>query len=152
MSHLALQRAAGVVAALALLVLGGCATLSRDGGIDAVQRLARERIGNDATLPHKDSDPAATSAATRELLREPLTAEGAVQIAFLHNATLKASLAELGIGEADLVQAGRLPNPRFSYSNKRNAEVATIDRTLMVSVLSLLTLPLTQAVAATKSR
>jgi outer membrane protein TolC len=138
-------RAASMV--LALLVLAGCATLSPDGGIDAVQTLARERIGQDAMLPRKDTDQAATIAATRDLLRKPLTVEEAVQIALLHNAGLKASLAELGISDADLVQAGRLPNPRFTYSNRRNGDLTTIDRTVMVSVMSLLTMPLAKQVA-----
>src|SRR5439155_19666777 len=95
----------------------------------------------------KDEDPAATAARTREMLGKPLTLDEAVQIALLNNAGLKASLAELGISEADLVQAGRLPNPRFTYSNKRNSDITTIDRTVMVSVLSLLTMPLAQQVA-----
>ena len=133
--------------ALALLILSGCATLSPDGSVGAVQTIARERLGNDATLPRKDADPAAAVAATRELLRTPLTVEAAVQIALLNNAELKASLAQLGIGEADLVQAGRLPNPRFTYSNRRSSELTTIDRTVMVSVMSLLTMPLALQVA-----
>ncbi len=140
-----LLRTAGT--ALALLLLAGCVTLSPDGGIDKVQALARERIGNDATLPRKDADPAATAAATRELLQKPLTVEAAVRIALLNNADLKSSLAEVGISEADLVQAGRLPNPGFSFGNKRNSEVTTIDRSVMVSVMSLLTMPLAQEVA-----
>jgi hypothetical protein len=81
-------------------------------------------------------DAAATLAATRELLRNPLSVDDAVQVALLNNAGLKASLAELGIGEADLVQASRLPNPRFTFSNRRNSEITTIDRTVMISVMS----------------
>ena len=133
--------------ALISAAVAACATVSPDGGVDAVQILARERIGNGATLPHKKADPAATVAATRELLRKPIAVEDAVQIALLNNAGLKASVAELGISEADLVQAGRLPNPRFTYSNRRNGDLTTIDRTVMVSVMSLLTMPLAQQVA-----
>ena len=133
--------------ALMSAAVAACATVSPDGGVDAVQILARERIGNGATLSRKGADPAATLAATRELLRKPLTGEDAVQVALLNNAGLKASLAELGISEADLVQAGRLPNPRFTYSNRRNGDLTTIDRTVMVSVMSLLTMPLAQQVA-----
>ena len=132
--------------ALALLALAGCATVLPDAGLDVVQTLVRERVGKDATLP----GPAAIAAgvaATRDLLGKPLDVDGAVQIALLNNAGLKASLAELGIGAADLVQAGRLPNPRFTFSNKRNSGVTTIDRTVMFSVTSLLTIPLAQEVA-----
>jgi len=131
----------------ALLFLAGCATLSPDAGIDRVQTLASERLGQDTTLPRKDADPEVTAAATRDLLREPLTVDAAVRIALLNNAGLKASLAELGIMDADLVQAGRLPNPRFTFGNRRNSEVTTIERTVMFSVMSLLTMPLAQEVA-----
>ena len=103
---------------IAMVALGGCATVSPDAGVDAVQTLARERIGNDATIQGKTTDPAATAAATRAILGRPLTAEAAVQLALLHNPALRASLAELGVGEADVIQAARLPNPHFSFSNK----------------------------------
>ena len=131
----------------ALLFLAGCATFSPDGGIDNVQALARERIGKDAELPRRDADPAAAADATRALLRQPLTVETAVRIALLNNADMKAKLAELGISEADVVQAGRIPNPGFVFSNKRNSEVVTIERTVTVSLMALLTMPLAQEVA-----
>lgn len=131
---------------LALFALTSCATLSPDSGIESVQALARDRIGGDVTLPTKAST--ATPSITRELLGKPLTVDDAVQIALQNNAGLKANLAELGISEADLVQAGRLPNPRFMYSNRRNSEMTTIDRTVIVGVLALLTMPLAQQVAA----
>jgi outer membrane protein TolC len=145
MSTARFRRIRTAFALLALIALTSCATLSPDGGIDSVQALARDRIGKEVALAPKDS--AATTAVIRELLRKPLAVEDAIQIALLNNAGLKASLAELGISEADLVQAGRLPNPRFTYSNRRNSEITTIDRTVMVSVLSLLTMPLAQQLA-----
>src|SRR5207247_2508163 len=46
------------------------------------------------------------------------------------------------------VQASRLRNPRFSYSNRQSSDAATIDRTVMVNVMALLTMPLAQKVAA----
>lgn len=134
-------------ALLALLFLAGCATLSPDGGVDKVQSLVRERVGDDVTLPQKDADQESVATATRALLKSPLTVEAAVQVAMLNNAGLKVRLAEVGISEADLIQAGRLPNPGFSFSNKRNSDVTTIDRTVMVSVMALLTMPLAQEVA-----
>jgi hypothetical protein len=53
------------------------------------------------------------------LLAQPLTADAAVQLALLNNSGLKASLTELGIAEAELVQAGRLRNPAFSFGRVR---------------------------------
>jgi len=45
--------------------------------------------------------------------------DDAVQIALLKKRGLQTSYAELGIAEADLVQAGRLRNPRFAYLSVR---------------------------------
>jgi len=140
--------AARRAAALLLTVaLAGCASLSPDGGVERVQTLARERLGSDASLPAKDGDPAQAAATTRELLQQPLTADTAVRVALLNNPGLKAGLAEVGISEAELVQANRLPNPGFSFSNKGNGEVKTIERSVMFSVMALLTMPLAQEVA-----
>ncbi len=138
-------RSAGLL--IMVLGLGACATMSPDGGVGKVQDLVRDRIGKDATLPKIDADPAAIASTARALLAQPITVDDAVQIALLNNAGVKASLAELGISESDLVQAGRIPNPRFAFGNKRNSDVTTIDRLLMVNVLSLVTLPLAQEVA-----
>jgi outer membrane protein TolC len=72
----------------------------------------------------------------------------AVEVALLNSPAVRASLADLGIAEADLVQAGRLANPRFIFGSKRNGEAVTIDRTLLFNVMSLVMLPLTRDVAA----
>ena len=47
------------------------------------------------------------------LLAKPLTVDAAVQIALLNNPGLQATLEELGIAQADLVQAGLLSNPKL---------------------------------------
>ena len=124
------------------VALGGCATFSPDGGMNDVHRLAQERIGAPARALQSPTEAGGRDAAVRALLGKPLTADGAVEAALLNNPGLQARLADLGIAEADLVQAGWLRNPVFAYSNKRNAHVTTIDRAVLVSVASLLTIPL----------
>src|SRR4029453_2961119 len=47
----------------------------------------------------------------RSLLQRKLTAEDAVQIAMLNNRDLQAVYTELGLAQADLVQAGLFKNP-----------------------------------------
>jgi outer membrane protein TolC len=148
MRRMEITSARTACAALALLTLVGCSTMSSDTGIGNVELIARERISTDLRLPRSGGDASASSEKTRELLARPLSAEDSVQIALLNNSDLKARLAELGISESDLVQAGRIPNPRFTFSNRRNNDITTIDRTVMVSVMSLLTMPLAQGVAA----
>src|SRR5207247_6487794 len=47
------------------------------------------------------------------LLQDTLTVDGAIQVALLNNRNLQALYAELGVAQADLVQAGLLKNPMF---------------------------------------
>lgn len=130
------------VAVVTAAVMSGCASFSPDGGMDDVRGLAQERIGAPARALRGPGDPGDARAAVDALLRQPLTADAAVEVALLNNPALQARLAELGIAEADLVQSGRIRNPVFAYSNKRNAHATTIDRAIIVSVASLVTLPL----------
>ena len=130
-----------------VLLVGGCATLSPDGGTKAVHDLVAARTGDRYALPDRATSPASPSEAVRELLAAPLTPETAVQVALYSNPGLKASLAELGIAEADLLQARRLANPRFTFSDRRGGDMATIERSVLVNVMSLVTMPLAQRVA-----
>ncbi len=99
------------------------------------------------TLPDAGAKLTSTSAIVKEALAQPLTADAAVQLAVLNNPRLKVAFSGLGIAEADLVQAGRLSNPIFIFSNKRSSEAQSIERTLLFNLLSLVTMPLRQAVA-----
>ena len=47
------------------------------------------------------------------LLEDALMADKAVQVALLNNRELQAMYTELGVAQADLVQAGLLTNPVF---------------------------------------
>lgn len=122
------------------LALAGCATVPPDPGRAEVEALVQERVGTSVTLP--GADAAAGKEATRALVAEPLTADTAVQIALLNHPTVASRLAGLGIAAADVAQAQRLPNPRFAFGNKRNAQITTIDRAVMINVMALLTMPL----------
>ncbi|MFT3718478.1 TolC family protein [Pseudorhodoferax sp.] len=120
---------------LAALLLAGCAGFSPDGGMDRVAALARERTGH---APRPGAEAAARAA---ELLRAPLTADGAVELALLQHRGLQARLAALGVAEADFVRAGRLANPVFGFGRLRAGSALEIDRSLMFDLLGLLTLP-----------
>lgn len=122
--------------------IAGCATFSPDGGMNEVRQLAQDRVGTPASAVSTAGDVAAVRNGVDALLAQPLTIDSAVEIALLNNPGLQARLAELGIAEADLVQAGRLRNPVFAYSNKRNSEITQIDRTLLVNVAALIFMPL----------
>jgi len=132
-----------VVAAFA----AGCATFSEDGGMDDVRKLAADRIAGKVELARAGEDGDAIPAQTKRLLARPLGVEEAVQIALLNNPGLQASYAELGIAEAELVQAGRLRNPSFDYLNTWHGSDRKLEWSLLFPIIDLLTLPLRTKVA-----
>ncbi|MFM0327848.1 TolC family protein [Caballeronia glebae] len=123
-------------------VLAGCTTFSTDGGFNSVSGVASERLGKDAVVVKTEDDRNAVFSRTKELLAKPLTMDDAVQVALLNNRGLQASYGELGISEADLVQAGRLPNPGFTFSRTHSSNDLSIGRTFSMGILSIFTLPL----------
>jgi len=93
--------------------LGACGSVPKDAGFADVQRLAADRTGYVVQWNAHTSDDQAVAARVHELLSQGLTADQAVQIALLNNAHLQATFEDLGIAQADLVQAGLLKNPVF---------------------------------------
>jgi len=130
------------IAALALTALSGCATLSSDGGFGPVEQMAKDRLGKDVKWARSDADRDAIDKRVAQLLEQPLSADDAVQIALLNNRGLQASFAELGIAAADRVQAGRLPNPGFSFGHLTQGSGLEIDRSIQFNLLRLLMLPM----------
>lgn len=123
---------------LSAVLLAGCASLSSDGGLNGVSSLTQSRIGQAAQFKKDSSN---NSAEIQALLAEPLTAESSVQIALLNNSALKVAFAELGVAEADFVQASRMRNPSFSFGRVSGGGDAEIDRSVMLDIAGLLTLP-----------
>lgn len=137
-----LSRSRPVAAGMAALVLTGCATFSADGGLDTVSSLTRERTGQAVQFSKPGSNTDSVASKVEQLLREPLTPDTAVQIALLNNRGLQASLADLGIAEADLVQAGWMRNPSFSFSRMHGGGDVEIERSIMFDLVGLFTIPL----------
>jgi len=134
------------VTALATLLLAGCASFSPDGGFDQVEQLAKDRVGQSPAYHRSAKQSDAALARVNDLLRQPLSADSAVQIALLNNRDLQASYADLGIAESDLVRAGRLRNPSFTFGRLSGNGAVEIDRAVLFDVLNLFTLPLAQQV------
>ncbi len=125
-----------------LALLAGCASFSDDGGFGAVERAAREHVGQDLRWVRSDADRDAIRERVAQLLREPLGQDAAVQLALLNNPGLQAAYEELGIAEAGLVRAGRLPNPGFSLGRLRRGDELEWERGLHLDLAALLTLPM----------
>src|SRR5450631_2536860 len=108
-------RVAGARAlALAAVLIGGlllsaCKTLSPDAAMDAVADIAGDALKADVQAIRTPEQAAAARAKVGELLRRPLTARAAVQVALLNNRGLQAAYNELGIAEAAMVEASLPP-------------------------------------------
>jgi outer membrane protein TolC len=123
--------------------LSGCASFSPDGGFSTVQQTARERLGPtvELRLDRGSDDPHAITARVTELLAQPLSAESAVQLALLNHRGLQARFQDLGVSEAEFVQAGRLPNPGFSFGKSKQGDEVEWERGLHFGLTRLLALP-----------
>ncbi|MDG0832296.1 TolC family protein, partial [Pelomonas saccharophila] len=135
------------LAPLAALLLAGCASFTPDGGAAKVSELTHERTGHGVGLQRSEADVGAAAARVAELLRQPLAADSAVEVALLNNRGMQASFAELGIAEAERVRAGRLANPSISFGHLGGHGSTEIDRSVMFDLLGLLTLPVASEVA-----
>jgi len=133
-------RTAGLIGAL--LALAGCATFSPDGGFGRGEQTAKKHLGKDVAWLRSDAERDAAAKRVAELLTKPLAADDAVQIALLNNRGLQASFHELGISEAALVQAGRLPNPGFSFGRLRRGDEIEIERGIHFNLARLIAMPL----------
>jgi outer membrane protein TolC len=125
--------------ALVAVALAGCASFSPDGGLSDVSRLAGERIGQKVQFSLSRQSSAEAESANR-LLSRTLNADTAVPLALANSKSLQASLAELGVAEADLVQTGRMRNPGFSFGHMRDGDVE-IERSIMFDLVGLLSIP-----------
>jgi outer membrane protein TolC len=133
-----------------VLALAGCASFSPDGGFGAVQKAAADRLGTPAQLAwaRQPEDQDRIERRVAELLARPLGVDDAVQVALLNNRGLQAAYAELGIAEAEVVQAGRLPNPGFSFGRFTKGDEVELERGFHVNLARLVAMPLVQRLEA----
>jgi multidrug efflux system outer membrane protein len=127
-------------ALLAVATLAGCASLSPDGNQADINILTAGKTAG-INAPVGRSDSAETRAEVARLLAAPLSAESAVRIALLNNSGIHASMASLGISDAERVRAGTLPNPHFSIGRFVEGSKVEIERGIGFNVIGLLTLP-----------
>jgi outer membrane protein, heavy metal efflux system len=69
-----------------------------------------------------------TAAIVAKLLRKPLTVASAVQIALLSNRGLQATFGEIGIAQADVIEAVTAPNPSVDFDVQFPVAAAQMNR------------------------
>ena len=135
-----------------MLMLSACKTFSPDGGMGPVAALASQELNKDVVALRSDEDAAAARAAVERLLRRPLTADTAVQIALFNNRGLQAAYNALGIAEANMIEASLPPNPAFSVERLSGSVEIEIERRIVANILALATLPARANIAADRFR
>ena len=130
------------LAVLSVVLLGGCASFSADGGFGAVQSATQSRIQKDVVWARDEAGRTQTQARIDALLAKPLSADDAVQIALLNNPGLQAAFNTLGIAEADWIAAQRLPNPGVSIGRLTRGSEVEWERSLHLNLMRLLTMPM----------
>ncbi len=134
------------------LTLAGCQTFSPDGGMSKVSGFAGEELRKDVVAIRNADDASLAHARVQRLLKRPLTAETAVQIALLSNRGLQAAYNELGIAETAMVAESLPPNPKLSISRIASTANVEIERRIIGDILELATLPARAEIAQDRFR
>ncbi len=136
--------------AIGSIALAGCTSITKDGGFSDVRNMVEARSSVQPHWNRNSDDDKAAEKAVAGLLAQPLTAEAAVQVGLLNNRGLQAQYAELGVSQADMVQAGLLSNPVFSGVWYRSSEATKFEQSLTFNFMSLLLLPMQQKLGAAR--
>jgi len=126
---------------LLVLPLAGCSTLTSDHGFGDVRRTVADRVDAPPTWARSDADRQRIREVVAMHLAKPLDADAAVAVSVVNHPGLQVAYAELGIAEADVAQAGQLPNPRFSTTRTRSDDSFKYETALTLPIVALLTMP-----------
>ena len=136
----------------ASLMLAGCVSFSPDAGIAPAQTVAYTELDKDVVKVTSEAEAVGIQQRVEELLRRPLTPDSAVQIALLKNRGLQAAFNELGVSEADYVQASLPPSPTVSLARLGGSLELEIERQILIGLFELATLPARTAIAEQRFR
>ena len=104
------RRNIGLLLGLFLFTVG-CAQVPKEAGFNDVKGLVGQRVDYNLHWNQETEADQEIEKAIEDLLKNELTPEAAVQIALLNNPDLQAAYEDLGITQADVVEAGLLENP-----------------------------------------
>jgi outer membrane protein TolC len=116
----------------------------------AVQIAAAAEINKDV-IKINEANGAFAEAQVKMLLARPLTAGSASQVALLSNRGLQAAYNDLGLSEAQMVEASLPPSPNLAFRDLAGSGFE-IERQIVQNVLALLTLPRRREIAEGRFR
>ena len=133
------------------LVIAGCAQVPKEAGFNDVKGLVGQRVDYQLHWNQETETDREVGKAIDELLKNELTPEAAVQIALLNNPDLQALYEDLGVTQADVVEAGLLENPvlfgRARFPNK-SGESNNYELEITQNFLNILMLPARKKLSA----
>lgn len=134
-----------------LFLLSGCATVSLNAGFSDISAAVEERSAARIFWNHGTELDREAAEKVRSLLKDKLNADRAVQVALLNNRDLQAIYSELGVAQADLVQAGLLNNPIFDAAVKfPSSGPPNLELSAVMNFLDVFYIPLRKRVAAAR--
>lgn len=138
------------LAGAALLALAGCAHVDPARGHSDVAEQVEARTGIKTHWENGTPEDEEVARVVKALLEGGLTKQGAVEIALVNNRRLQVTYEELGVSQADMVQAGLLKNPTFAGSVGFPLTDSRLEHefSLAMDFLDLFVLPLRKHVAA----
>ena len=140
----------GAALAGCALALAGCATPGPDQGFAGVASIVADRTARQVVWNHGATADRQAADRVSALLSRPLGPDDAMQVAVFRNRGLQAGYAELGLAQADLVQAGLLQNPALGVSIRfpdRLYSATDLGLDLTQNLLDLILLPARRDVA-----
>ncbi|MBS0655413.1 MAG: deoxyribodipyrimidine photo-lyase, partial [Verrucomicrobia bacterium] len=141
-----------LVAVATCLCMASCTRVPQADDRQVVE-IVQERIAKRVHWNQGGAEDAQVCSSIEQLLTADLQLDAAVQIALLNNPQMQANFEELGIAQADLVQAGLFQNPIFAGIVRfpvKNASSINTDFSITQSFLELFLIPLRKKVAVTE--
>jgi cobalt-zinc-cadmium efflux system outer membrane protein len=136
---------------LSLAVITGCAQVPKEAGFGDVQKLVNQKMDYRLYWNQGSTADEQAAGAIDSLLKEELGVDGAVQIALLNNQHLQAVYEDLGVTQADVVEAGLLENPVFFGQVRfpdRSPRMSNLEFEVSQNFLNILMLPARKKLAA----
>jgi len=141
-----------IIGTIVCAAISGCATIERNPGFSDISSNVQQRLGTPLFWNNGTDLDREAENQLKAILKQKLTAERAIQVALLNNRKLQAVYAELGVAQADLVQAGLLKNPVFDaiVTLPLSGGRPDFELTAVMGFLDIFYLPLRKRVAASR--
>jgi outer membrane protein, heavy metal efflux system len=116
-----------VIASVALFT--GCTTLNLQEPFKDVEQTIFERTGHKVVWDKNSPDDEKVKIRIAEKLKGRLSLHNAIAVSLLNNPSLQAEYSDLGVAQAELVQAGLLANPTFMIERRVSGRALESDVT-----------------------